>query len=84
MQSRDNHHGGHNGSGGKSKDKCPFCKEQKKRPLVNYIRKRENKKHNESICEEEEEEEVEEREEQEVNCENAKQNKSTSVKAQWW
>lgn len=41
---------------GKTKEPCPFCKEQKKRPLVAYIRKRDNKKNSESICEEEEEE----------------------------
>lgn len=35
---------------------CPFCKEHKKRPLINYMRKRESRKHHESICEDEEEE----------------------------
>ncbi|XP_063703139.1 uncharacterized protein LOC134832868 [Culicoides brevitarsis] len=44
----------------KKKDSCPFCKEQKKRPLVAYMRKRECTKRNESICEEEEHQEPEE------------------------
>ncbi|TDG46243.1 hypothetical protein AWZ03_007319 [Drosophila navojoa] len=34
---------------------CPFCKEHKKRPLINYMRKRDSRKHHESICEDEEE-----------------------------
>ncbi|EDW75460.1 uncharacterized protein Dwil_GK23806, isoform A [Drosophila willistoni] len=34
---------------------CPFCKEHKKRPLVNYMRKREQRKHHDSICEDDEE-----------------------------
>lgn len=34
---------------------CPFCKEHKKRPLINYMRKREQRKHHDSICEDEEE-----------------------------
>ncbi|XP_030376757.1 uncharacterized protein LOC115625743 [Scaptodrosophila lebanonensis] len=34
---------------------CPFCKEHKKRPLINYLRKRESRKHHDSICEDEEE-----------------------------
>lgn len=36
------------------KSHCPFCKEHKKRPLINYLRKRESRKHHESICEDEE------------------------------
>ena len=47
------------------KKECPFCKEQKKRPLVNYLRKRESRKHHESICEDEEEEAEEAQEHQE-------------------
>uniref|UniRef100_A0A1L8DB52 Uncharacterized protein n=1 Tax=Nyssomyia neivai TaxID=330878 RepID=A0A1L8DB52_9DIPT len=39
------------------KESCPFCKEQKKRPLVAYIRKRENRQQKESICEADEHEE---------------------------
>lgn len=46
----------------KKKDTCPFCKEQKKRPLVAYMRKREVNKRTESICEEEEEVENENQE----------------------
>lgn len=38
-----------------TKNECPFCKEQKKRPLGSYLRKREIKKSNEKICEEEHE-----------------------------
>ncbi|BFF93577.1 uncharacterized protein DMAD_11408 [Drosophila madeirensis] len=34
---------------------CPFCKEHKKRPLINYMRKRQQRKHHDSICEDEEE-----------------------------
>ncbi|XP_055592937.1 uncharacterized protein LOC129744445 [Uranotaenia lowii] len=42
--------------GGKSsKDSCPFCKEQKKRPLGAYMRKRGQRIHNESISEDTEE-----------------------------
>ncbi|XP_036320791.1 uncharacterized protein LOC118735245 [Rhagoletis pomonella] len=47
------------------KKACPFCKEQKKRPLTNYMRKRESRKHHDSICEEHEEENEEEAEEEE-------------------
>lgn len=47
------------------KKECPFCKEQKKRPLTNYMRKRESRKHHDSICEEHEEENEEEVEEEE-------------------
>lgn len=36
------------------KNQCPFCKEHKKRPLINYLRKRDSRKHHESICEDEE------------------------------
>ncbi|XP_055681203.1 uncharacterized protein LOC129788842 [Lutzomyia longipalpis] len=39
------------------KESCPFCKEQKKRPLVAYMRKRENRQQKESICEADEHEE---------------------------
>ncbi|XP_055709091.1 uncharacterized protein LOC129805294 [Phlebotomus papatasi] len=39
------------------KESCPFCKEQKKRPLIAYIRKRENRQQKESICEADEHEE---------------------------
>uniref|UniRef100_A0A336K5B4 CSON000921 protein n=1 Tax=Culicoides sonorensis TaxID=179676 RepID=A0A336K5B4_CULSO len=42
---------------GKQNDNCPFCKEQKKRPLVAYIKKRDCSKRTESICEEDEQEE---------------------------
>lgn len=42
------------------KDSCPFCKEQKKKPLATYMRKRQSSKRTESICEEAEEEEIEE------------------------
>lgn len=41
------------------KNHCPFCKEHKKRPLVNYIRKRDSRRHHESICEDEGEAEEE-------------------------
>lgn len=43
------------------KESCPFCQEQKKRPLIAYMRKRAQEK-NVKICEElqEEEPEVEE------------------------
>lgn len=37
------------------KESCPFCQEQKKRPLIAYMRKRAQEKHG-KICEEEEEE----------------------------
>ncbi|XP_018803468.1 PREDICTED: uncharacterized protein LOC108977933 [Bactrocera latifrons] len=47
------------------KKECPFCKEQKKRPLTNYMRKRESRKHHDSICEEHEEENEEEAGEEE-------------------
>jgi len=39
----------------KSNTNCPFCKEHKKRPLISYLRKREIRKKNDSICEEAEE-----------------------------
>jgi hypothetical protein len=39
-----------------TKDSCPFCKEQKKRPLGAYLRLRGNMKRTESIMEDEEEE----------------------------
>lgn len=38
------------------KESCPFCQEQKKRPLIAYMRKRAQEK-NGKICEEAEEEE---------------------------
>uniref|UniRef100_W8BT27 Uncharacterized protein n=1 Tax=Ceratitis capitata TaxID=7213 RepID=W8BT27_CERCA len=49
------------------KKECPFCKEQKKRPLTTYMRKRGVRKHKDSICEEHEEaiEEAEEVDESE-------------------
>ncbi|ETN64782.1 hypothetical protein AND_003457 [Anopheles darlingi] len=52
-------------SGKSSKDSCPFCKEQKKRPLGAYMRKRGQRITSESISEEcnelrEEEEEEDE------------------------
>lgn len=83
MQSRDHQSGSHNG---KSKEKCPFCKEQKKRPLVTYIRKRQNKKHNESICEEEEEEEEEIEEVVSGSNDDSQQknDKDTLLKSQWF
>lgn len=46
------------------KKECPFCKEQKKRPLTNYMRKRESRKYHDSICEEHEEGIEEEAEEE--------------------
>jgi len=49
------------------KKECPFCKEHKKRPLVNYLRKRDSRKHHESICEDDEHEIEEEEEEEEDN-----------------
>lgn len=39
------------------KDSCPFCKEEKKRPLNAYMRKRSHGKSFDKICEEAEEEE---------------------------
>lgn len=39
------------------KESCPFCQEQKKRPLIAYMRKRAQEK-NGKICEEEAEEEA--------------------------
>lgn len=44
---------------GKQKESCPFCQEQKKRPLIAYMRKRAQEKHG-KICEEEAEAEAEE------------------------
>lgn len=40
------------------KESCPFCQEQKKRPLIAYMRKRAQEK-NGKICEEVQEEEEE-------------------------
>lgn len=40
------------------KDSCPFCREDKKRPLNAYMRKRCQERGNGKICEEEEEEEA--------------------------
>lgn len=40
------------------KESCPFCQEQKKRPLIAYMRKRAQEK-NGKICEEEPDEEEE-------------------------
>lgn len=37
------------------KQSCPFCQEQKKRPLISYMRKRDFHKHHDKICEEDEE-----------------------------
>uniref|UniRef100_A0A182NTR2 Uncharacterized protein n=1 Tax=Anopheles dirus TaxID=7168 RepID=A0A182NTR2_9DIPT len=53
-----------------SKDSCPFCKEQKKRPLGAYMRKRGQRITTESISEDAEElrEEDEEEEEEEEMC----------------
>lgn len=39
----------------KANTSCPFCKEHKKRPLITYLRKRDIRKKNDSICEEAEE-----------------------------
>ncbi|XP_053959864.1 uncharacterized protein LOC129247178 [Anastrepha obliqua] len=52
------------------KKECPFCREQKKRPLTTYMRKRESRKHHDSICEEHEEE-IEEKELQTTSMEPA-------------
>lgn len=38
------------------KDSCPFCKEEKKRPLNAYMRKRSQEKNTGKICEEDDEE----------------------------
>lgn len=38
------------------KDSCPFCKEEKKRPLNAYMRKRSQEKNTAKICEEDDEE----------------------------
>lgn len=46
----------------KSNTTCPFCKEHKKRPLISYLRKRDIRKKNDSICEEAEEAEEQEEE----------------------
>lgn len=37
------------------KDSCPFCKEEKKRPLNAYMRKRSQEKNAAKICEEDDE-----------------------------
>lgn len=50
------------------KESCPFCHEQKKRPLIAYMRKRAQEKHG-KICEEEHEQEEEEEAEQ-THCQN--------------
>ncbi|XP_050078645.1 uncharacterized protein LOC126565506 [Anopheles maculipalpis] len=58
-------------SGGKSsKDSCPFCKEQKKRPLGAYMRKRGQRITTESISEDAEEcnDELREEDEEEEMC----------------
>lgn len=39
------------------KDSCPFCKEEKKRPLNAYMRQRSHGKGSDKICEEADEEE---------------------------
>lgn len=41
----------------KKKDSCPFCKEDKKRPLNAYMRRRSQEKNADKICEEDAEEE---------------------------
>lgn len=46
---------GKSGKGKSSKDSCPFCKEQKKRPLGAYMRKRGQRITHESISEDAEE-----------------------------
>uniref|UniRef100_A0A182P4U9 Uncharacterized protein n=1 Tax=Anopheles epiroticus TaxID=199890 RepID=A0A182P4U9_9DIPT len=53
-----------------SKDSCPFCKEQKKRPLGAYMRKRGQRITSESISEDAEEcnEELREEDEEEDVC----------------
>lgn len=51
----------------KANTSCPFCKEHKKRPLISYLRKREIRKKNDSICEEAEEANEVEVEEEEHN-----------------
>lgn len=57
---------GKSGKGKSSKDSCPFCKEQKKRPLGAYMRKRGQRITHESISEDAEEcAELKEEEEQE-------------------
>lgn len=38
------------------KDSCPFCKDEKKRPLNAYMRKRSQEKNTGKICEEDDEE----------------------------
>lgn len=38
------------------KSSCPFCKEEKKRPLNAYMRKRSQEKNTAKICEEDDEE----------------------------
>lgn len=38
------------------KSSCPFCKEEKKRPLNAYMRKRSQEKNTGKICEEDDEE----------------------------
>lgn len=40
------------------KQECQFCKEQKKRPLTAYVKKRNNMQRYDSICEEIEEDEA--------------------------
>lgn len=39
------------------KNSCPFCKDEKKRPLNAYMRKRSQEKNTGKICEEDDEEE---------------------------
>lgn len=40
------------------KDACPFCKEEKKRPLNAYMRKRSQEKGSAKICEEDDEDDT--------------------------
>lgn len=49
------------------KDSCPFCKDEKKRPLNAYMRKRCQERSNGKICEEDEEPE-ETTEKNQQNC----------------
>lgn len=55
------------------KDSCPFCKEEKKRPLNAYLRQRSHGKSCDKICEEADEEEP-------TNCCKSSHDKESSSK----
>jgi len=55
------------------KEPCPFCKEQKKRPLYSYLRKRSVDKTSNKICEEEEEEQAQQHQQNHCNSDHQHQ-----------